>query len=75
MTCYFDPDGQAMDVYDHDGNLVAENYDFSGTWSGDFPREVFDVLRGAMEGSKPSAYNQELLADMASENIKEGTPP
>lgn len=28
----------------------------------------------AMEGSKPSAYNQSLLADMATENIEAGVP-
>jgi hypothetical protein len=75
MTCYFDPSGTTVDVYDHEGNLVGESIEFSGSWSGDFPREVLDVLREAMEGSKPSAYNQALLADMAGENIEQGTPP
>lgn len=74
MTCYFDPNGTTMDVYDHEGNLVGDNVEFNGSWSGDFPREVLDVLRGAMEGTKPSAYNQVLLADMASENIKQAVP-
>lgn len=74
MTCYFDPEGTTMDVYDHEGTLVGENVEFGGSWNGDFPRDVLDVLRDAMEGSKPSAYNQDLLADMASENIKEGVP-
>lgn len=75
MTCYFDP--ATGDVYDHGGTKVGNlsNTDWDGGWSGDFPREVLDVLRGAMEGAKPSAYNQALLADMASENIEEGTPP
>ncbi len=71
MTCYWDP--QTGDVYDHRENVVG-TLDVQ-TWSGDFPRDVLDVLRNAMEGSKPSAYNQTLLADMASENIKIGTPP
>jgi len=71
MTCYWDP--QTGDVYDHTGSVVG-NLDVKA-WSGDFPRDVLDVLRGAMGGSKPSAYNQSLLADMASENIEIGTPP
>lgn len=71
MTCYFDP--QMGDVCDHEGQVVG-SLDVQ-TWTGDFPRDVLDVLRDAMDGTKPSAYNQALLADMASENIEIGTPP
>jgi hypothetical protein len=76
MTCYFDP--ATGDVYDHEGTIVGNldaDTDWGGSWSGDFPREVLDVLRNAMEATKPSAYNRELLADMASESIERGTPP
>lgn len=75
MTCYWD--SETDDVYDHGGSKVGdlENTDWGGVWSGDFPREVLDVLREAMDGTKPSAYNQALLADMAAENIEQGTPP
>jgi len=76
MTCYFD--ATTGDVWDHTGSKVGNldtDTDWGQSWTGDFPREVLDVLRDAMEGSKPSAYNQSLLADMASENIEEGTPP
>jgi hypothetical protein len=75
MTCYFDP--TTGDVFDHTGGKVG-NLDGTGwgqSWRGDFPQEVLDILRSAMDGSKPSAYNQSLLADMASENIEQGTPP
>lgn len=75
MTCYIDPN--TGDVYDQEGNIVGnlvDEYDWDYSWSGDFPRQALDVLRGAMEGTKPSAYNQALLADMASENIEMGTP-
>lgn len=75
MTCYVDPSNG--DVYDHEGTVVG-NLDGTGwerSWRGDFPREALDVLREAMEGSKPSAYNQTLLADMASENIEVGIHP
>lgn len=64
-----------MDVYDHTGTLVAENYEFGGVWSGEFPHEVLDVLYSAREGSQPSDYNQELLFCVACEQIEQGTPP
>jgi len=76
MTCWFDPD--TLDVYDHNGNLVGNvgtDTDFNGTWVSDWPQQTLIVLRNAMEGTKPSAYNQRLIADMASENIERGTPP
>jgi hypothetical protein len=76
MTCYFDP--ATADVYDHEGAKIGnldDDTDWGQSWSGDFPREVLDALRDAMEGTKPSAYNQALLADMSSENIEKGTPP
>lgn len=75
MTCYVDP--VSGEVYDHTGAIVG-NLDGTGwdrSWSGDFPREALDILREAMDGDQPSAYNQSLLADMASENIEMGTPP
>lgn len=75
MTCYFDPSGTTMDVYDHDGNLVAEDYDFGGSWSGEFPNEVLDLLYEARDGNSPSSYNQELLFCLAGEQIEKGTPP
>ncbi|MFA9504391.1 hypothetical protein ACERIM_16635 [Natrinema sp. H-ect1] len=62
-------------MYDHEETLVGESVEFSGSWDGDdFLREVLHILRDAMVGTKPSAYNQNLLADLASENIKEGVP-
>lgn len=63
-----------MDVYDHEGNLVAEGYDFGGTWSGEYPNEVLDVLYSARDGDAPNAYNQELLFCIAAEQIRKGTP-
>ena len=74
MTCYFD--AETGDVFDHEENKVGtlNGTGWGESWDGDFPREVLDVLREAMDGTKPSAYNQDLLADMASENIKQGVP-
>lgn len=75
MTWYFDAAERWMDVYDHNGDRVAEGVEFGGRWEGDFPDEVFAVMRDALGDGQPSAYNQLLLADAATENIKEGTPP
>lgn len=75
MTWYFDPSGTTMDVYDHTGDRVATGREFGGSWSGDFPDEVLVVMRETMKGNQPSAYNQTLLADAATENIEQGTPP
>lgn len=75
MTWYFEAHERQIDVWDHNGNHVAQNVDFSGVWSGDFPNEVYRVMRESMDGTQPSLYNQHLLADAATDNIKEGTPP
>lgn len=75
MTCYVDP--QNGDVYDHEGTLVGnlvESHDWDRSWSGDFPREALDVLFEARENGR-SAYNQELLFQIAAEQIEMGTPP
>jgi len=76
MTWYYDPHDGQIDVYDHEGTLVTSNIDVAGGW-GDrgFPDEVLVVMRDNMEGDQPSAYNQALLADAATENIEQGTPP
>ena len=82
MAWYFDPHGDYMDVYDHEGTLVAEDEPISydtggdvvGVWT-DYPDRVKEIAREQMEGNQPSAYNQGLLADMATDNIKKGTPP
>jgi hypothetical protein len=73
MTCYIDP--ESGEVYDHTGTKVGTISEWGQSWSGDFPTEALDVLREAMDGDQPSAYNQSLLVDMASENIEMGTPP
>lgn len=75
MTWYFDPTERWMDVYDHNGDLVAEGVDFGGRWEGDFPKEVHAVMREAMGDGTPSRYNQLLTADAATNNIKQGIPP
>jgi len=74
MTCYVDP--TSGDVYDHTGSKVG-NLDGTGwghSWSGDFPRKALDVLYDALDSDKPSGYNQQLIAEMAAEQIEMGTP-
>ena len=38
---------------DHDDNLVAENHDFGGSWSGDYPDAIKDIAYDQVEGSQP----------------------
>jgi len=74
MTCYVDSSNG--DVYDHTGAVVG-NLDGTGwgqSWTGDFPREALDVLYGALDSDKPSGYNQQLIAEIAAEQIEMGTP-
>lgn len=76
MTCYWD--ASTGDVFDHTGTLVGnlgEDTDWNRSWTGDFPREVLDVLYAARDGDQPSSYNQELLFCLSAEQIEEGTPP
>lgn len=75
MTCYYQIDGTAIDVYDHEGNLIAENVEFGGRWSGDYPDIVTDKLYNARDDSQPTAYNQELLFCLAAGQIERGSPP
>jgi len=81
MTWYFDPSGTTMDVYDHTGTMIAQDRlipetdeSGEGNWMGDYPDEVLVVMRESMDGDQPSAYDQSLLADAATENIEEGMP-
>lgn len=72
---YFDPNGETVDVYDHEGTLVAEARDFPGSWSGDFPDVVLEVMRENYESGGPTSYNQAINRDAATENIEQGIPP
>lgn len=49
MTWFFNPAEESVDVFDHEGNLVAENREFSGGWAGDFPDEILDIMRKQKE--------------------------
>ena len=75
MTCWVDP--ETGDVYDHEANVVGnlvDSHDWSFSFSGDYPDEAKDVLYNAREGNQPSSYNQELLFNLAADQIEMGTP-
>lgn len=83
MTWYYDITGaKTMDVWDHEGTKVAEDTaigydedgDLVGSYPGQYPPRVKTIAREHMEGNQPSAYNQSLLADMATDNIERGPP-
>jgi len=82
MTWHFAPSGETtdgvltIDVWDHDGTQVATDRPLpegDRSW-GDYPDEVKVVMRENMDGDQPSAYNQSLLADAATDNIEQGVP-
>lgn len=74
MTWYFDisDDGTEMDVYDHNGNLVETVQNDGSGFT--IPGDIHAVMRNSMEGNQPSAYNQSLIADAATNNFEKGTP-
>ena len=60
-------DGTEIDVYDHEDDLIAT---VENDGSGINKQIVKDVAFGHMEGDQPSAYNQTLIACMATDQIK-----
>lgn len=86
MTWLFDASGNTMDVYDQEGNLVAADRVFgsndpdndNGSWSGDFPDEVLEVMDetavAEFQASGITMYALQILRHAAFEKIEEGTP-
>jgi hypothetical protein len=83
MTWYFDPSGTTMDVFDHTGAKVREDYEFSGAWSGQHPDAIPKIMREEAEansnvgsGNAPIAteYAVLTLLDWLAEDIEKGTP-
>ena len=74
MTQYWDVhDDGGLDVWDHTGEQIAENAEWSQTWDG-YPTEVLHYLYDSLEGNQPSEYNQTVIADAAFERIERGHP-
>jgi type II secretory pathway component PulF len=76
MTWLFDPSDETVDIYDHTGSLVDEGREFAGAWS-DYPDVVAtvvteEVTQAIDTGNLP--YALVAVADLAAENIEEGTP-
>jgi len=76
MTWYFTPAGNKVDVYDHEGTLVAEGRSFSGTWA-DYPEVVLEVMQAEAETALATGDVRRALrivALAAFEDIEKGTP-
>jgi len=77
MTWYFDPDGEAVDLYDPSGNLVAGDIPFSGAWSGGYPDEQLrDEVAAHLTSDVPLSVEQSVLwsFEWLSGDVEEGTP-
>ena len=77
MTWYFDATGQAADLYDPDGNTVAEGIEFSGSWSGKRPEELRDEVSAHLTSGAPLSTEQAVVwaFEWLSGGVEEGTPP
>jgi len=76
MTWHFDPTGTQTDVYDHEGTLVAESREFSGSWS-DVPDPVYKVMADEARAAAATgdlAYAAAVFADGIADDIEEGPP-
>ena len=74
MTQYWDvnEDG-GLDVWDHEGEQIVTNAEWCESWI-DYPSETLHYLYESMDGSQPSAYNQQLIADVVFGQIERGNP-
>lgn len=76
MTWYFDPEGETVDLYDPDGEVVAEGVEFSGSWS-EYPRgELRDEVAGHLASGAPANTEQAILwaFDWLAGDVQEGQP-
>jgi hypothetical protein len=77
MTWYFDPENETVDLYDPDGNVVAENVEFSGVWAGGYPEEELrdEVAEHLVSGTVTSTETAILWAfEWLAGDVAEGTP-
>jgi hypothetical protein len=77
MTWYFDAENETIDLYDPDGNAVAEGVEFSGTWSGGYPEEELrdEVAEHLVSGSIGTTETARLWAfEWLAGDVEEGTP-
>jgi hypothetical protein len=77
MTWHFDVEDKTVDLYDPDGNVVAENVEFSGSWSGGYPQEELrdEVASHLVSGSIGTTETAILWAfEWLAGDVEEGTP-
>lgn len=67
MTWYLDPD--TGDIYDHEGTVIKSVSEPFAV-----PDDIYKAMLEAKDGNQPSAYNQSLLMDAATDNIERGSP-
>ena len=59
-------DATEMDVFDHNDDFIASVENDGGGFS---KQDIRDIAFGSMDGDQPSAYNQNLIACMATNQI------
>lgn len=76
MTQYWDINDQGgLDIWDHNGTQLAENAEWSGTWSGDYPEEpMHEIVKQHRNRNQPTIYNQNLDADYLYGDVERGNP-
>lgn len=77
MTWRFDPSAETVDLYDPNGNLVAEEISFSGSWSG-YPREELRTEVAAHLASDALLSTEQAVVwafQWLSGDVEKGTPP
>jgi hypothetical protein len=77
MTWYFDAQEGTVDLYDPDGNVVAEGIGFSGAWEGGYPEQELrdEVAEHLVSGSIGTTETAILWAfEWLSGDVEEGTP-
>jgi len=79
MTWYCDPSGTTMDVFDHTGEQKASDREFGGSWTGDYPDDVLQVMQevavAEYQANGFGDYLMTVLRDAIFENIEMATPP
>jgi len=76
MTWFFDPSGETVDLYNPNGDLVAEDIAFSGSWATSPPEELRTEVAAHLTGSAPLSTEQAVLwaFEWLSGDVEEGTP-
>lgn len=84
MTWYWNPHQSVFDLYDHNGDLVERNIQFSGSWeTNERPNKVKHLIIDKLEEdintdqrNSPlmSNYSNKILLALLREDVEKGTP-